>query len=155
MRRDSPGILPSSFVITSKFLHPAARYSRKLQCFFWDNLISSLITLTCYFRCHRAGSQLKIGGFVPPFYNKKFVYEPRLSPQNIRHPHSRHQCDDLFWVDWYFCQPRNTKNNEITKAALGGDGWSLPAVRQSPLQRKEAFLHQQMCSQNKTAMTFL
>ena len=32
-------------------------YSRKLQCFFWDILI---ITLTCYFTCHRAGSQLKI-----------------------------------------------------------------------------------------------
>ena len=30
-------------------------YSRKLQCFFWD----ILITLTCEFRGHRAGSQLK------------------------------------------------------------------------------------------------
>ena len=33
-------------------------YSRKLQCFFWD--IISSITLTCYWRVHRAGSKLKI-----------------------------------------------------------------------------------------------
>ena len=32
-------------------------YSRKLQCFFWDLILS---ILTCYFRCHEAGSQLKI-----------------------------------------------------------------------------------------------
>ena len=34
-------------------------YSRKLQCFyFWDSLIK--ITLSCEFRYHRAGSQLKM-----------------------------------------------------------------------------------------------
>ena len=33
-------------------------YSRKLQCVFFDLLLS--VTLSCYFRCHRAGSQLKI-----------------------------------------------------------------------------------------------
>ena len=31
------------------------RYSRKLQCIFWD----LLVTLSCDFRVHRAGSQLK------------------------------------------------------------------------------------------------
>ena len=33
-------------------------YSRKLQYFFWD-LLSSSITLSCDFRVHRAGSQQK------------------------------------------------------------------------------------------------
>ena len=31
-------------------------YRRKLQWIFWD----LILTLPCYFRCHRAGSQLKI-----------------------------------------------------------------------------------------------
>ena len=43
-----------------------AAYSRKLQCFFGDLL--SLITLSCEFRSHRAGSQLKIG--TPSMYTR-------------------------------------------------------------------------------------
>ena len=37
-------------------------YSRKLQCFFLDTSHSH--TLSCYFRSHRAGSQLKTPGFL-------------------------------------------------------------------------------------------
>ena len=43
-------------VLFSSLCSKVAVNSRKLQCFFWD---SSPITLSCYFRCHRAGSQLK------------------------------------------------------------------------------------------------
>ena len=39
-----------------------AVYSRKLQCFFFD----TLTTLPCYFRDHRAGSQLKIISIAAP-----------------------------------------------------------------------------------------
>merc|ERR1712077_159485 len=35
-------------------------YSRKLQCFFFDSLLLLSSTLSCYFRVHRAGSQLKM-----------------------------------------------------------------------------------------------
>ena len=43
-------------VLYSSLCSKVAVYSRKLQCFFFD----SCITLSCYLRSHRAGSQLKI-----------------------------------------------------------------------------------------------
>ena len=45
-------------LLFSSLCSKVAVYSRKMQWFFFDILII-LITLTCYFRCHRAGSQLK------------------------------------------------------------------------------------------------
>ena len=45
-------------LLFSSLCSKVAVYSQKMQWFFFDILII-LITLTCYFRCHRAGSQLK------------------------------------------------------------------------------------------------
>ena len=45
-------------VLFSSLCSKVAVYRRKLQWFFFDIIL--LITLTCYFRCHRAGSQLKM-----------------------------------------------------------------------------------------------
>ena len=45
-------------VLFSSLCSKVAVYRRKLQCFFLDLIL--LVTLTCYFRVHRAGSQLKI-----------------------------------------------------------------------------------------------
>ena len=44
-------------VLFSSLCSKVAVYSRKLQWIFFDHTHS---TLPCYFRCHRAGSQLKI-----------------------------------------------------------------------------------------------
>ena len=48
-------------VLFSSLCSKVAVYRRKLQCFFFDTLSTSTstITLTCEFRVHRAGSQLK------------------------------------------------------------------------------------------------
>ena len=61
-------------VLFSSLCSKVTVYCRKLQCFFFDIL---LITLTCYFRCHRAGSQLKNvwksdKSWEPKFTNSKF-----------------------------------------------------------------------------------
>ena len=50
-------------VLFSSLCSKVAVYSRKMQWFVFDILII-IITLTCYFRCHRAGSQLKTSKIV-------------------------------------------------------------------------------------------
>ena len=51
-------------------------YGRKLQCFFFDHHSSHHHTLSCYFRSHRAGSQLKIlvFGLRLPFLGRQNHY---------------------------------------------------------------------------------
>ena len=47
-------------VLFSSLCSKLTVYCWKLQFFFLDHHLLIIITLTCYFRCHRAGSQLKI-----------------------------------------------------------------------------------------------
>ena len=94
-----------------------ALYRWKCQCFFWPSSIL-LLTLSCYIRCHRAGSQLKT--FHPNSWAQSKEHGiPAWASSNYlpkgAHVRNFSYLDSLIWVErnlWHF--PENANSVSIT-----------------------------------------